>query len=458
LELREARMARNVAMTVPARPENTQPMAEKLKLEYAIKTITPIFGGGVDPGKSDPVSVVRVPAIRGHLRFWWRAVRGSQSGLTVSALRKREAEIWGSASVPSAVVVEVKVTNPGKSVDWAHYAPNARGTEVLQVHDGYPGYALFPFQRNLQEDKPLDKALSGVTFNLTIWAPAVLKPDIEAAVWAWLNFGGIGARTRRGCGALFCQELAPATASPAVLRSWFNNRLAGYQPNPAGTDLKWPTLRLPPLAHPASQTPMAAWVRAVEAMGNYRQKPGTGRNRGTRSQFGRSFWPEPDSFRSLAPRCAHRDHKTSFTIDPALPPLFPRALFGLPIIFQMKSDPAFGPVIELNPAVPGDREGDWKPLKRMASPLVLRPLAFGDGRQAIAMILRLQADEPVGVVLKNNNLPTKGWDTTHLTGPRTLGLEGSPLGYARSPIMSAQGDALSGFVDYVLDVEGFVAL
>ena len=42
------------------------------------KVITPLFGGGVDPAKADPVTVVRATEIRGHLRFWWRATRGGQ--------------------------------------------------------------------------------------------------------------------------------------------------------------------------------------------------------------------------------------------------------------------------------------------------------------------------------------------------------------------------------------------
>src|SRR5579862_2869390 len=45
---------------------------------YVIKVVTPLFGGGVDPGENDPHTLIRGTAIRGHLRFWWRATRGAR--------------------------------------------------------------------------------------------------------------------------------------------------------------------------------------------------------------------------------------------------------------------------------------------------------------------------------------------------------------------------------------------
>ena len=50
--------------------------ARVLAWERTYTLLTPLFGGGVEPREADPVSVVRATAVRGHLRFWWRAVRG----------------------------------------------------------------------------------------------------------------------------------------------------------------------------------------------------------------------------------------------------------------------------------------------------------------------------------------------------------------------------------------------
>ena len=41
-----------------------------------------------------------------------------------------------------------------------------------------------------------------VKFDLIITFPEYQKEAVEAALWAWETFGGIGGRTRRGFGAL----------------------------------------------------------------------------------------------------------------------------------------------------------------------------------------------------------------------------------------------------------------
>jgi CRISPR-associated protein Cmr1 len=42
-----------------------------LSRDYAIRLVTPLFGGGVEPGDADPS-----PPIRGQLRFWWSTTCG----------------------------------------------------------------------------------------------------------------------------------------------------------------------------------------------------------------------------------------------------------------------------------------------------------------------------------------------------------------------------------------------
>ncbi len=38
--------------------------------EYHICLITPLFGGGVEPGENDLTFPIRETSIRGHLQFW----------------------------------------------------------------------------------------------------------------------------------------------------------------------------------------------------------------------------------------------------------------------------------------------------------------------------------------------------------------------------------------------------
>ena len=39
---------------------------------YKCKLVTPMYGGGVEPGVVDKEMPIRASAIRGQLRFWWR--------------------------------------------------------------------------------------------------------------------------------------------------------------------------------------------------------------------------------------------------------------------------------------------------------------------------------------------------------------------------------------------------
>ncbi|PJF33357.1 MAG: hypothetical protein CUN57_02390, partial [Phototrophicales bacterium] len=48
--------------------------------------------------------------------------------------------------------------------------------------------------------------LKDVKFSLRLHFPIYVKQDLQAALWAWETFGGVGARTRRGFGALHCKD------------------------------------------------------------------------------------------------------------------------------------------------------------------------------------------------------------------------------------------------------------
>src|SRR5260370_740083 len=69
-------------------------------------------------------------------------------------------------------------------------------------------YAAFPLQPKeeevYQQNLKLKEVQSNIRFKLTISFPAHQRLEIEATLWAWETFGGIGARTRRGFGALRC--------------------------------------------------------------------------------------------------------------------------------------------------------------------------------------------------------------------------------------------------------------
>ena len=439
----------------PDRIPETDPHPDMTSKTYTIQVITPIFGGGVKAGENDSVKPIRPSSIRGHLRFWWRATRGAKSE-DGAQLFDREGEIWGTADSPSPVAIRV-IQPDSASLGQRKTSENFG----FQNRYGPESYVLFPAR-----DKGYPLLKEGFTFRLEIHWPKLEKlqklrdienaklrrekkpqkpekiddisTDIEAAVWAWTNFAGIGSRTRRGCGALFCQDTAPKDI--AGVEKWYRDHLLSYG---AGQwrERNWPIMPDKILIGSTSGKPIDQWAKAIDVMRAFRQGADVGRNPGSSGGArmpGRSRWPEPESIRRLTKARLPKHQRM-----PAIPEdAFPRAEFGLPIVFHFKDgqdkkerfsefrDP---PESELCPV------GS----KRMASPVILRPLAFGDGRRAVPLIMRL-----VTKPLKDVELKVRG-ETIHTASPEEI--RGPRLAEYRSSPMSGlteDGSALEAFVSF----------
>jgi CRISPR-associated protein Cmr1 len=248
-------------------------------------------------------------------------------------------------------------------------------------------------------------------------------PEVETALWAWANFGGIGSRTRRGCGALFCSTFAPADVPEA---NWISGRLRAF--DLPGGDPAWPRLAAEPIMRRTPQAPLAAWKYAVETLADFRQNSPVGRNPG----FKRSHWPEADSLRARS-GIANPDHKKSITVDAHAMPAFPRAELGLPYQVEFKEGLDVANNVHVNP------EGS----NRLASPVIIRPLAIGPkGERAVPMVLRLEGPLPTRVRVVPNDHPAFAVQPL----VRNAALES----YPGSPMKgrSTQGSALEAFLAF----------
>jgi CRISPR-associated protein Cmr1 len=334
------------------------------------RLITPLYGGGVEPNKADPISVVRGSEVRGHLRFWWRAMRGNQNGSTTEAMFQKEADIWGSAGGlgrggPSKVIINIQNPDPGT----AFQAENYRGQPIADIGDfrSKDSYVAFPLRNQnavLREE---------VSFDLDISYPSEYRDDIDAALWAWQTFGGIGARTRRGFGALACEKINNKTylfPSQTELKTLIQKHLKKYLSDkvfPRGVPHLSSGLNYKVLTF-ANNSAVDAWRVLIKKYQAFRQsRPG-----GNPRHPGRSHWPAPDVIRRKTGNHGQR-HPPNHQVDNKIP----RAKFGLPIIFQFndRDDPD-------NTTLQGQDEID-----RMASPLILRPVRCADGAAALAVIL-----------------------------------------------------------------------
>lgn len=416
---------------------------------YSIHVVTPLFGGGVEPGKNDPVTLIRGSSIRGQLRFWWRASRGAAYS-NRDELRKGEGKIWGTAESPSPVAIRVVNARGGKEARWAEFQPDGRGGVrpfPKPVDPAFPGYALFPFQGKTKivgngTRQPAEQPATvtwTAEFELTIQWPTDLgiDKDVEAAVWAWVVFGGLGARTRRGCGALYCDALSPR--DPNNLAQWYQERLNGFAVTLPDRPLEWPTLPrkiLIKLDNGKLTQPARAWSLAIGILNKFRQGAGSGRNPGREpNRPGRSRWPEADSIRRITSKAA-AGHHGSITSDQDA---FPRAELGLPIIFHFK-DEKYGE--------PGDHQLLPKGESgRMASPLIMKPLAFREDASA-AMVARLVTKPLAEVQLK-------GGDQTRAFGGSAI-RRSDLANYNNSPMKnrSTSGSALEAFMNFA-EQEGF---
>jgi CRISPR-associated protein Cmr1 len=381
--------------------------------EYRL--ITPLFGGGVRPGEADPVTTVRGATVRGQLRFWWRAARGGHYRGDLAAMKAAEALLWGAASAadgggPSLVevaVVQLRGSRPFTAVD---RRGSAQGRDGQPINIGHPtsadSYAAFPLA-----DKPGSVVLENVAFRLTLAHPArwpaprvgpaqfagTPAEEVAAALWAWETFGGVGARTRRGFGALQCVQVdgAPPAGAPAgdaaALAAWLRSGLAAHV-----VDGAWPP-DVPHLARdmelrvvelPGGRDPLSQWRQLIDRLKAFRQQRPLNRlveNGRPITRPGRNHWPEQDEVRRITRRRSPRHRGVVSAVRK-----FPRAAFGLPLIIQYKRDDQRDGDPGGNNTVVGlvREHGREVKVDRLASPLILRPLAGAGGAAGLAALLR----------------------------------------------------------------------
>lgn len=419
--------------------------------EYEL--ITPLFGGGVETQKADPITIVRATEVRGQLRFWWRATRGGQFK-TVEELKHAEDALWGSTTQPSMVNVEIKIdpdievyplvpehrdsryrppldmqNEPISTANMANpvFARSMNGQSKFRNNQGQ-----IRMLRGIGDPSSRDSyvafalkdqsgvLLEGVKFVLRIALPNTWPKgniityigtpiqEVAAALWAWETFGGIGARTRRGCGAI--RRIAtdpilavldtPLPSAPSTVATWVTEWITKHIVNGSAARIaNVPSLTQTSefaLAHTHSSSGLDAWRVLTDGLRRFRQqRPGNGQ--------GKNRWPEPDATRMCA---------RTYYIDPANPahnhkpgtgPIaFPRAAFGLPINFQFKADQVYVDPQDLtlgllsSPEPPGTNTltGDGKRYERYTSPLIIRPVACANGQYTGLALLLNETELP----------------------------------------------------------------
>ncbi|MDO4879048.1 MAG: type III-B CRISPR module RAMP protein Cmr1 [Neisseria sp.] len=321
--------------------------------EIRCELVTPLHGGGVVARESDKKLPVRVTAIRGQLRFWWRLLARQKWHLSGKSLREAEFRLWGGIgeeAAASLVFLRVRVQNE------LQYAPLSDYAKGLNNPLGYALFTARATKTGLPEMKLGKEGLQWIVqWRLSEKANETDRLQVLETLRWWVNFGGIGARTRRGCGAFVVKD----SSNPIFKQPLSTNEVAQ-----AGCKL---------VLRPSTNHVLAAWKEAVERLRDFRQGK-VGRNNPSSEYAGRSRWAEPDEIRRITGTYPHR-HKPEHPAGN----LFARGVFGMPIIFH------FGRNDE-----PEDTTLQPTCRERMASPLIIRPFWDGKGGfRAAALCLPL---------------------------------------------------------------------
>lgn len=379
--------------------------------------VTPMYGGGVVSATVDNKMPIRAMSIRGALRFWWRLL--AKHKWRLDDIRKAETNLWGGINCGGD---EGKASKVLLKID---KMPTAHKDKLIKYDDRLLRnlkYVLFTaYNDKDKEQKPQAHQLlnsDGITWEMSFaFLPTTSEEQkqqvIETLQW-WANFGGLGFRSRKGLGAVHVSG-CPDYPQICEILSDKEVALANCQ-----------------LVQKQATTtnPLAALETAVQKLSDFRQQAGVGRNepseqaRRENKPAGRSRWPEPDALRRI---------QKNLQFDPRHQPehkagnIFPRAVFGLPILFHSYQEKAVNATVE--PSIG----------ERLASPLLLRPTYAGKDSKgnklwkATALVLPYKDILQMKVVLNNNTYPI--WQADKATDIKPIADNGG-------------GDPLQAFLHY----------
>jgi len=365
-------------------------------VELALELVTPVLGGAAVPRTVDDVDVVRVPSIRGQLRFWWRALN-VQRFSSPRDLYEAESALFGRAAEEgggrSPVELRVRVDKYGE-ID---------GSEIKLYGAGAtPGaYALFPARAEAKGTATAPRRKPGTRFTLEVRAPRERLEELRPVLRAWILFGGYGSRTRRGLGSLAVTGADKASWLPEEASLVEFERLFGrdvFAPQVVPAELA----QTPRLAGASLLVgePVAgaeqAWTTALNWLRDFRQGTNTGARQEGKGKPSVSNWPEANNIRRLVPSTwTHRPSPSDGTVT------WPRAGFGLPIGVTFLGE---------GPKEDGKSkkfEITWKDGEglhnRLASPLIVKAMPLANGKFVpIALWLARHWPPDGEVVLRKN--------------------------------------------------------
>jgi len=167
--------------------------------EFDVEVVTPMFLGGANTQDAE----LRVPSIKGMLRFWWRATCGIDS---LKKMKEKEAEIFGSTDRKASFSIQIEKPDNTKPVlknlpqGWRVHVENKEFK--IGIID-YLAYGV----RDHKKGYTRAHIPSGSSFKLKFFFyDKNQQENILNAFYSFVNHGGLGAKNRNGFGSLYLKN------------------------------------------------------------------------------------------------------------------------------------------------------------------------------------------------------------------------------------------------------------
>jgi len=166
------------------------------EIDVTLEFITPAFIGAVENRR---VSEFRLLSLKGLLRFWWRVYHGFSNE---KELYQKESKIFGDTT--SKAKFSISLEQPLQDL--------IRSSSRRAFRSGDPGirylfYSMYQMGRSPGRANWLGSATT-VNILFRFFEEESIK-EVITALWWLENFGGIGARSRRGAGSFQITKIKP---------------------------------------------------------------------------------------------------------------------------------------------------------------------------------------------------------------------------------------------------------
>ncbi|MCY4151808.1 MAG: type III-B CRISPR module RAMP protein Cmr6 [Aestuariivita sp.] len=178
--------------------------------KFSLVLVSPAFLAGADQREVD--CDLRSASLRGVLRWWWRTMHAHH--LSSTDLAQLEAFIWGDTNKGSSVRLSLSPDRENLSAISYNKNEIGRRHKLSKPKNRKTIQGLFYISYGMDDDKnsngryfrtPDDKWVLTLTAresrrdDVTIPAIQIMK-QIEASIWLFARFGGIGSKARKGFG------------------------------------------------------------------------------------------------------------------------------------------------------------------------------------------------------------------------------------------------------------------